>query len=270
MATTEYNTECGSDHLSLIQMLASSIFGYVDIAGVTHYRINTLEQTGDCVDLRDIAHCDHQSRDPERLLVENVFATDECGQLGIEPFINVDTWTDFDNCDEPLHTLMEMLSRCIYGYSDEWENFTLNTVQATDNCDTLVDLLDCTTNQIESERLLVNNAFAVDDCGNLALKIFVNDGAGDQGDTVVADYNTECVDMPQSFVQLLARCLVLYDGHYYINVLEVTSLCANLVNFWTCSNNHIDPERALVENVFATDECGHLALKTIVNTGEGD
>lgn len=266
---TEYYTECGSLPLSFIQMLASIIFGYDDIAGVRHFRLNTLEQTGGCVDLRDVADCDIQSREPDRLLVENVFSTDTCGNLAIKDFINQDSWTDFDDCDEPLHTFIEMLSRCIYGYSDVQENFLINTVQETNHCDDLEDLVDCDVNNIESERLLVSNAFAVDACGNLALKIFVNVGAGDQRDTVVADYNTECIDMPQSLLQLLARCLVLYNGHYMINVLEVTDLCSELHAFWTCSNNHIDPERALVENIFATDECGHLALKTFVNQEEG-
>jgi hypothetical protein len=37
--------------------------------------------------------------------------------------------------------------------------------------------------------------------------------------------------------------------------------CEDLHAFWTCNNNHIDPERALAENVFALDNCGNLALK---------
>ena len=84
----------------------------------------------------------------------------------------------------------------------------------------------------------------------------------------MTDYNTQCTDYPQSFMQLLARCIVLYDGNYYLNVASVSGYCGDLLDFWTCSNGHIDPERALAENIFATDSCGNLAVKIFNNQGE--
>jgi hypothetical protein len=151
-----------------------------------------------------------------------------------------------------------MLARCIVELDDHYK---INAVFDGAECSEIEPLLDCTTNQIESERLLVNNVFAVDDCGRLLIKLFSNA-------STFTDYHTECVEMPETFYELLARCIVLYDGHYYLNLNYVNSNCDDLTAFWTCLNNHIEPERALVENVFAVDECGNLALKVFYNAGE--
>jgi hypothetical protein len=84
----------------------------------------------------------------------------------------------------------------------------------------------------------------------------------------MTDYHTDCAVTPQTFYQLLARCIVKYNGHYYINTASVSGFCQDLHDFWTCAINHIDPERALVENVFAIDSCGNLALKIFNNGGD--
>lgn len=55
----------------------------------------------------------------------------------------------------------------------------LNVIAATDYCDDITSFWSCTNNDllINYERSLVEHIFAVDDCGNLALKIFINLGA---------------------------------------------------------------------------------------------
>jgi hypothetical protein len=83
----------------------------------------------------------------------------------------------------------------------------------------------------------------------------------------MTDYVIRCAAERQSFYQMLARCIVLYDGHYYLNVASVAGDCVDLHDFWTCANNHVDPESALVDNLFATDSCGNLALKIFNQEG---
>lgn len=259
ITTTDYHTECGSVPLTFMQMLASTIAGYHDIAGVMHYRINGASTSASCALLDDFLDCDISHIDPERQLVENTFAVDECSRLVWKSISNSDNdWEDYSECGEVPQTLIQLLARTIITFGDA--NY-INAVIDTAACESLTALLDCSTNQIEAERLLVTNAFAVDDCGRLLIKFIAN------SDTMT-DYHTECNDMPLSFYQLLAMCLVTYDGHVYINSASVAGYCDDLHDFWTCANNHIDPERALVENVFATDACGNLALKIFANSGQ--
>lgn len=256
---TDYNTECGSVPLTLIQMLASSIVGYQDIAGVTHYRVNALEYSDACTELTAALDCDTSHIDPERQLVEKVFALDDCSRLAVEIFSNSDNdWEDYSECGEVPQSLVQMLARCIVTYSG---GDKVNAVIDTDACTAITALLGCSTNNIESERLLVSNLFAVDDCGNLLVKLFSNS-------STMTDFNTSCTEAPQTFMQLLAQCIVLYDGHYYLNVASISGYCGDLYDFWTCSNNHIESERALAENLFATDDCGNLAVKIFNNQGE--
>ena len=255
---TDYNTACAGVPLSFIQMLASTIFGYHDLPGVLHYRINGLEYADACIELSDFLDCNLTHIEPERQLVENIFALDDCSLLAVKIFSNSDSdWTDYSDCGEMPQTLIEMLARCIITYGGINK---LNAVIAKGSCEDVTQLLAC-PNDIEAERLLVANVFAVDSCGRLFIKLFENS-------STMTDYNTACEAMPQTFYQMLARCIVLYDGHYYINLASASGYCDDLHAFWTCANNHIDPERALVENVFATDECDILALKIFNNQGE--
>jgi|WetSurMetagenome_2_1015567.scaffolds.fasta_scaffold17056_6 hypothetical protein len=256
---TDYTTECGSLPLSFIQMLASTIVGYHDLAGALHYRINGLESADGCTELSDFHACNTSHIDPERQLVENTFALDDCSRLAWKVFSNSDNdWEDYSECGEVPQSLIQLLARCIVEYSN---TNRINAVIDTGACTSATALLDCVVNNIESERLLVSNVFAVDDCDRLLIKFFANS-------STMTDYHTECNDMPQSFYQLLARCIVEVSGHYYINTASVTGYCDDLHDFWTCAINHIDPERALVENVFATDSCGNLALKIFNNSGD--
>lgn len=255
---TDYTTPCSDLALSWIQMLASTIRGYEDIAGVTHYRINSLVAAGDCGDLTDLLTCATSHLEAERQLVENVFALDDCGYLAIKFFSNSDNdWTDYGLCGEIPITFLQLLARTIHEYGD---HFKLNSVIDVDACTELTPYLNCVTNQLEAERLLVNTVFATDDCGNLLIKLFSNSSA-------FTDYHTPCNAIPKTFIELLAQCIVSYSGHYYINLAPVSNNCDDLSAFWTCSNNHIEPERALVENVFAVDACGNLALKVFYNGG---
>jgi hypothetical protein len=259
MAETDYKTECGSLPLSFIQMLASTIQGYHDIAGVLHYRINGSQAADACTALDDFLECDTSHIDPERQLVENTFALDDCGLLMWKVFSNSDNdWTDYSECGEVPQSFIQLLARTIVEFNDVNK---INAVIDTGACANITALLNCSTNNIESERLLVTNVFAVDDCERLLIKFFANS-------STMTDYHTECTESPESFYELLARCIVSYGGHYYINTASVTGYCNDLHAFWTCSNNHIDPERALVENVFATDSCGNLALKIFNNAGD--
>jgi hypothetical protein len=258
MAVTNYSTSCGSLPLSFMQMLASTIVGYHDIAGVLHYRINGLQYADACTELSKFLECDVSHVTPESQLVENTFALDDCSRLAWKVFSNSDNdWTDYSECGEVPQSLIQMLARCIVTYGGANK---INAVIDTGACTSLTALLGCSTNNIESERLLVTNIFAVDDCGHLLVKYFANS-------STMTDYHTECSAMPQTFYQLLARCIVQYDGHYYINTASVTGYCDDLHDFWTCANNNITPERALVENVFAVDACGNLALKIFNNDG---
>lgn len=256
---TDYSTACGDLALTWLQMMASTIRGYQDIAGVTHYRLNTVTASDNCSALTGLLTCATSHIESERQLVENTFALDACGYLQQKIFSNQDNdWTDYGDCGEMPQSFLQMLARTIVLYGD---SYMINAVIDGDLCTEVTALLDCTTNQIESERLLVNNVFATDDCGNLLIKFFSNS-------STMTDYHTQCNDMPESFYELLARCIVLYDGHYYINVAYVTGYCTDLIDFWTCAINHIPPERALAENVFAEDSCGNLALKIFSGYGE--
>lgn len=152
---TDYKTECGSVPLSFIQMLASCIVGYHDLAGVLHYRINTLQTADGCTTIENFHDCDTSHVEPERNLVENTFILDDCNYLAWKIFNNSDNdWTDYGDCGEVPQTLIQMLNRCIVNYEDVMK---INAVIDSDACTEITALLDCSTNAIESERLLVNN-----------------------------------------------------------------------------------------------------------------
>lgn len=92
------------------------------------------------------------------------------------------------------------------------------------------------------------------------------------------DYSTACGDAPLSFIRMLAACIVGYpcdlagNTSYRLNLLAAYDNCDDLTQYWTCDNNGSMSdevaERALVENIFALDECGNLGIKVFVNLGE--
>lgn len=259
MAVTDYHTSCGDLKQNFMQMLANLIVGYHDIAGVLHYRLNGTFTAGGCTLLENFLTCNTSHIESENQLVENLFGLDDCGRLTIKVYDSSNNdWIDYSKCGEIPQTWIQMLARCIVNYNDV---MMLNSVSDSVACTSLTQLLDCNVNNIEAERLLVANVFAVDNCGHLLLKL-VNDTSS------MTDYHTECTELHQSFMQLLARCIVLYNGHYRLNIATVTDYCDDLHDFWTCTLNHIDPERALYENIFATDSCGNLAIKWYNNQAE--
>ena len=170
---TDYTTGCGDFPLTFIQMLASTIVGYADLAGVTHYRINGIETADECAGLTSFLTCPLSHIEAERQLVENTFAIDDCGTyLAWKVFHNSDTdWVDYDDCNDPIQSFIQMLARTIVTYSG---TNMINAVIDADSCAEVSPLLDCVVNQIDSERLLVENVFATDDCGNLLIKFFGN------------------------------------------------------------------------------------------------
>lgn len=247
--------------LSFIQLWASTIFGYHSIQGPIHYRFNALGHSGNCAEISNLLTCDTSHIDSERQLVENVFALDDCSQLAMKFYANDDThWTDYANCGEFPQSFIQMLARCIVTHAGINR---LNAIAEENDCEHITDLYTCSpyslTDEV-AELILVANIFAKDDCGFLLLKLF-NDTS------TMTDYQTPCNQLPQTFMQLLARCVIKYGNYYYLNMASVSTECDDLHAFWTCTNNNIDPERALVENLFATDSCGHLAVKMFTNSG---
>ena len=113
-----------------------------------------------CTELDDFLTCDTSSIDPERQLVENTFALDECNLLAWKLFGNTETnWTDYSDCGEVPLTFIQMLARSIVTYNSINR---INVIGSAAVCTSLKDLLACSTNGIEAERLLVANLFAVD------------------------------------------------------------------------------------------------------------
>jgi len=262
---TDNMTGCGSVALSWIQMMAASI-----ISNDSIYRLNLLEVSDPCASLHDLVDCNTNHIEPERLLVENTFALDDCSSLmALKVFSNESASTDYSECGEIPKTFLEMLARTIVGFHDLVGNLHhyINVESQTDNCDDITPLLTCTTNAIEAERMLVENLFATDTCDRLLLKVFNNSGAAQSQDDPT-DYDIACTETPQSLYQMLARCIVLHGDQYRLNIVEVTDNCDDITSFWTCSNNHLDPEEALVENLFTTDTCDNLAIKWFNNEGE--
>jgi hypothetical protein len=51
--------------------------------------------------------------------------------------------------------------------------------------------------------------------------------------------------------------------------LPASAYCDDYAPYLTCDNVDIDPERILVENIFAIDECGMLGIKVLINHGTG-
>lgn len=81
----------------------------------------------------------------------------------------------------------------------------------------------------------------------------------------MSDVKTACGSMPLTFLQMLASSIIIDgNGVKRLNVIEQTGTCAGLEMFLNCTNGDKDPERTLVENLFATDSCGNLGLKIFV------
>lgn len=70
-----------------------------------------------------------------------------------------------------------------------------------------------------------------------------------------------CGIMPATFLELLAASVRVDDnGVAFLNVTLVTPESCQCDPFMDCDKNHMSPEE-VVANLFATDNCGNLALK---------
>jgi len=90
----------------------------------------------------------------------------------------------------------------------------------------------------------------------------------------LTDYSTPCGYPQQSFFQMLVNSMVSHvddqgHAHCFLNVIFDGDTCDDETACLTCDNNEVDPERFLVENLFALDECGRLGIKMILNYGSG-
>ena len=63
----------------------------------------------------------------------------------------------------------------------------------------------------------------------------------------------------------LPKTIVLYDGHYRLNAVFDGDKCTEITSLLSCANNEIEAERMLVQNLFATDDCGHVLIKLFSN-----
>ena len=89
---TDYSTACGNIRMSFLRMLASTLIKATCDENVDQVRINAIPQFGYCDDITSYWDCDNNGdvsdEGAERALVENAFALDECGHLGLKIYIN--------------------------------------------------------------------------------------------------------------------------------------------------------------------------------------
>jgi hypothetical protein len=82
------------------------------------------------------------------------------------------------------------------------------------------------------------------------------------------DYTPDCGTISESFLKMLANCIVEYEGHRMLNVVGCSDDCEELEDGLACNDPDIlDPEAALVHSIFALDDCGRLAIKLFINEG---
>lgn len=89
---TDYSTPCGSMRPSFIRALAATLIRYTCSQNTDQVRVNVIPQWGYCESLTSYWTCtnngDMSDEVAERAIVENAFALDECGNLGLKIFIN--------------------------------------------------------------------------------------------------------------------------------------------------------------------------------------
>jgi hypothetical protein len=83
------------------------------------------------------------------------------------------TFTDYaPSCGELQQKFLELLAQSVVEYND---HYYLNIIYASGNCDTLTPFINCNNNNQTPDEVL-SNLFALDECGNLGIKMFLNDG----------------------------------------------------------------------------------------------
>lgn len=90
---TDYSTACGAAPMSFIQMLASCLITYTCDNNTDQVRLNMIPQFGYCDTIGSYWTCNNNGDvsdvGAERALVENAFALDDCGNLGLKVFVNI-------------------------------------------------------------------------------------------------------------------------------------------------------------------------------------
>lgn len=85
----------------------------------------------------------------------------------------VPTFTDYaPSCGELQQKFLELLAQSVVEYND---HYYLNIIYASGKCDTLTPFINCNNNNQTPDEVL-SNLFALDECGNLGIKMFLNDG----------------------------------------------------------------------------------------------
>lgn len=92
--------------------------------------------------------------------------------------------TDYTpDCGAAQMTFFQMLASSLIKYTcdENTDQVRLNMIPQFGYCDSIESYWDCdnngNTSDKGSEAALVANAFALDECGNLGLKVFVNYGS---------------------------------------------------------------------------------------------
>lgn len=89
---TDYSTSCGSMPMTFMQMLAATLVKYTCDENTDQVRLNLIPQFAYCDTLTSYWDCDNNgdvsTEGAERALVENAFALDECGNLGLKVLVN--------------------------------------------------------------------------------------------------------------------------------------------------------------------------------------
>ena len=79
-----------------------------------------------------------------------------------------------EDCGKLPLTLIQALAACLVTSSG---TTYVNTIEAAGACDGLTSFWTCANNGTDPESAIVANAFALDECGNLAIKIYKNTGS---------------------------------------------------------------------------------------------
>lgn len=247
MAITDRHTACGDMPRTLIQMLASCIHMWEDNKGDKHAMLEFAEVGMDtCDKLSNTRLCNPE--DPERFAVENMFALDDCNNLAVKLFFNLSD-INMQTCGLD-RSLLQFLADTIYRINGQ---LALSVSSNTYVCNVARKAIDCGYNDPEA---IVKGIFGVDSCGNNVMRLVTSEE--------LTDKIKPCFEMPHSFLEMLARCVLVFDGISCLNVIMVTpNDCGKITKFWDCDESAIEPERALVNNVFAWDICGNLGLKIV-------
>lgn len=83
------------------------------------------------------------------------------------------TFTDYaPSCGELQQKFLELLAQSVVEYND---HYYLNIIYTSANCDTLTPFISCDNNNQTPDEVL-SNLFALDECGNLGVKMLLNTG----------------------------------------------------------------------------------------------